>query len=106
MAFFFLHTFQSFFSNIFLKCNLPEIDLKRVNILLDDSFAMTMDETNIERIELDQAIRCWEENIESELILNKTRVQICLAIGMVCTDVVQTVGAGDNISGKFFFDDI
>ncbi|KAH9527464.1 hypothetical protein DERF_001476 [Dermatophagoides farinae] len=81
-------------------CNLPEIDLKRVNILLDDSFAMTMDETNIERIELDQAIRCWEENIESELILNKTRVQICLAIGMVCTDVVQTVGAGDNISAS------
>lgn len=74
-----------------------------MNILLDDSFAMTMDDKNIERIELDQAIRCWEENIfNPELTMNRIRVKICLAIGMVCTNVVQTVGAGDNISGTFF----
>nr|XP_027202741.1 ADP-dependent glucokinase-like [Dermatophagoides pteronyssinus] len=83
-------------------CNLPEIDLKQVNILLDDSFAITSNEQqNVERVQLNEAIRCWQENLDnSHLTGKKTRVEICLAIGMVCTNVLQTVGAGDNISAS------
>lgn len=68
---------------------------------MDDSFAITSNEQqNVERVQLNEAIRCWQENLDnSHLTGKKTRVEICLAIGMVCTNVLQTVGAGDNISG-------
>lgn len=75
--------------------------MNRVNILLDDSFSTSTNKTNAKRISIEEGIICWEENIDSELnTLKENSVQICLAVGMVCTEVVQTCGAGDNVSGK------
>lgn len=51
-----------------------------------------------------EPVACWNEPITS--INNSTEidnVQFCLAIGLVCKNVVQTGGAGDNVSGNCLF---
>lgn len=30
-----------------------------------------------------------------------SQIQFCISIGIVCTKVIQTGGAGDNVSGMF-----
>lgn len=78
--------------------NVPTTDVK---ILLDNSFRTTvypdkLQNGNPSRIYFknDESIACWSENYGDD----HGKVQICLAVGLVCTNVKQTAGGGDNIS--------
>lgn len=70
-------------------CGSHSIDLMKTKILLDDSFAASQDKAS-RRIHLidDRPVSCWEEN----------DYELCVAPGLVCTEVRQTAGGGDNIS--------
>jgi ADP-dependent glucokinase len=75
-------------------CGDRRISVSRSRLLLDDSFSVSI-ERDSKRISLesDEPVSCWDEQID-----NDTVVEFCLAPVLVCTDVVQTVGGGDNIS--------
>ena len=75
-------------------CGSPDIDAAKARLLMDDSFSTSRDSENGSRIPLnpERPVACWEESI------GKTQVEICLAPVLVCTEVVQTGGGGDNIS--------
>lgn len=70
-------------------CGSHYIDLMKTKVLLDDSFSASQDKASrkIQVIE-NRPVACWEED----------DYQICVAPGLVCTQVIQTAGGGDNIS--------
>ncbi len=70
-------------------CNNNEINTRNAKLLMDDSFAKSTDEDS-ERIEFnpDSPVSCWDEN----------DYEICVAPVLVCTQVYQTCGGGDNVS--------
>lgn len=70
-------------------CGSHYIDLMKTKILLDDSFSASQDQASrkIQVID-DRPVACWEED----------DYHICVAPGLVCTQVIQTAGGGDNIS--------
>ncbi|KAL8607397.1 hypothetical protein ACOMHN_024422 [Nucella lapillus] len=70
-------------------CGSHRIDLMKTKILLDDSFAASQSGAS-GRIRLvdNRPVSCWEED----------DYQLCVAPGLVCTQVRQTAGGGDNIS--------
>ncbi|KAK2158578.1 hypothetical protein LSH36_167g06004 [Paralvinella palmiformis] len=70
-------------------CGSDYISIEKAKILLDESFSMSRDEGSPRvQFQYDRPVSCWEEDDFS----------ICLAPVLVCTDVVQTGGGGDNIS--------
>ena len=70
-------------------CQKDEVQAENAKILLDDSFRRSA-ETDFGRqfIDSENPVTCWKEE----------GVKICLAVGLVCTNVAQTAGGGDNIS--------
>lgn len=70
-------------------CGSKYIHLDKARILMDGSFKTSREE-GAKRIEFNNAhpISCWDEE----------DYEICIAPVLVCTDVVQTGGGGDNIS--------
>ena len=70
-------------------CGSNAIDSQKAKILMDESFSMSRDKGS-ERINFkpDRPVSCWEEN----------DYEICIAPVLVCTEVRQTGGGGDNIS--------
>ena len=86
------------------QCGSEEIDVEKARILLDESFTTsTKSEHHKRRIrfETNNPTACWIErlpHIKGGDDAN-AQIQICLAIGMVCTNVIQTGGGGDNVSG-------
>lgn len=70
-------------------CGSKQIEIDNARLLMDESFSTSI-EHGSERIEFrpEQPVSCWQEG----------EVDICLAPVLVCTQVVQTVGGGDNIS--------
>lgn len=79
------------------------MDLATARILLDESFTTSIaSERYKQRIyfDPDDPTACWTEELPSENPNSPvSRVQFCLAVGMVCANVLQTGGAGDNVSG-------
>jgi len=75
-------------------CGDDHVAISRSRLLLDDSFSSSI-EHGSQRVALEpeQPVTCWNEIMDSH-----TKTQICLAPVLVCTNVVQTVGGGDNIS--------
>ena len=71
-------------------CGSDWIYAEKAKILMDESFTTSRDDKDSRRIPLneDRPVACWEED----------GVEICIAPVLVCTDVVQTGGGGDNIS--------
>ena len=70
-------------------CGSDYISIEKAKILLDESFSMSRDEGSQRvQFEYDRPVSCWDEE----------EFSICLAPVLVCTDVVQTGGGGDNIS--------
>lgn len=69
-------------------CGDDDIDFKKTRLIMDDSFAVSADST--ERIVFNETspISCWDEK----------DYEICVAPVLVCTQVKQTVGGGDNIT--------
>uniref|UniRef100_A0A182JBN2 Uncharacterized protein n=1 Tax=Anopheles atroparvus TaxID=41427 RepID=A0A182JBN2_ANOAO len=67
---------------------------------MDDSFAVSAKEPGAKRVHFNNRdpVSCWEETID----VNGARsiaVEICVAPVLICKNAIQTVGAGDNISG-------
>ncbi|KAI5646268.1 ADP-specific phosphofructokinase/Glucokinase conserved region domain-containing protein [Phthorimaea operculella] len=75
-------------------CNSQNIALDKSKLLLDDSFATSIDNDNTSRVffEPTKPVSCWEEVLLGDV------VEICVAPVLICTEAQLTAGAGDNIS--------
>ena len=71
-------------------CGSNFVHTDKSRILMDDSF-LTSRESGGWRVPFqpDRPVSCWEEEGD---------IEICLAPVLVCTEVVQTGGGGDNVS--------
>jgi len=74
-------------------CNSKHVDASKAKLLMDDSFAVSADE-NSSRITFkpDEPVSCWDED----------DYELCVAPVLVCTDIYQTAGGGDNVSPSGF----
>ncbi|XP_028652768.1 ADP-dependent glucokinase [Erpetoichthys calabaricus] len=70
-------------------CGSPHINPTKAKLIMDDSFSISRQEGS-QRISFQETrpVSCWEE----------ADYEICVAPVLVCTDVYQTAGGGDNIS--------
>ncbi|CAG0916221.1 unnamed protein product [Notodromas monacha] len=70
-------------------CGSEEVDVGKAKLIMDESFTTSGDETG-SKVYLDEEhpIACWDEG----------DLEICIAPVLVCTEVRQTAGGGDNIS--------
>ncbi|XP_069811181.1 ADP-dependent glucokinase-like isoform X3 [Dendropsophus ebraccatus] len=70
-------------------CGSAHIDTRKAKLIMDDSFSISR-EVGSQRIPFKESrpVSCWEEET----------YEICLAPVLVCTEVFQTAGGGDNIS--------
>ncbi|XP_034043627.1 ADP-dependent glucokinase-like [Thalassophryne amazonica] len=70
-------------------CGSNDIDLSKARLIMDDSFSISRQEGS-QRIRLQETrpVSCWDEE----------DYQVCVAPVLVCTEVYQTAGGGDNIS--------
>lgn len=70
-------------------CGSNDIDLSKARLIMDDSFSVSRQEGS-QRIPLKESrpVSCWQEH----------EYEICVAPVLVCTEVYQTAGGGDNIS--------
>ncbi|XP_033841982.1 ADP-dependent glucokinase-like [Periophthalmus magnuspinnatus] len=70
-------------------CGSNDIDLSKARLIMDDSFSVSRQEGS-QRIPLQESrpVSCWKEQ----------DYEICVAPVLVCTEVYQTAGGGDNIS--------
>uniref|UniRef100_H3BCH4 ADP-dependent glucokinase 2 n=1 Tax=Latimeria chalumnae TaxID=7897 RepID=H3BCH4_LATCH len=75
-------------------CGSPHIDTSKAKLIMDDSFSVSREEGS-QRIpfEENRPVSCWAEN----------NYEICIAPVLVCTEVYQTAGGGDNISAAGFY---
>uniref|UniRef100_A0A8C5WC47 ADP-dependent glucokinase n=1 Tax=Leptobrachium leishanense TaxID=445787 RepID=A0A8C5WC47_9ANUR len=70
-------------------CGSSQIDTRKAKLIMDDSFSVSR-EVGSQRMPFRESrpVTCWEED----------DYEICLAPVLVCTEVFQTAGGGDNIS--------
>ncbi|XP_008298689.1 ADP-dependent glucokinase [Stegastes partitus] len=70
-------------------CGSNDIDPNKARLIMDDSFSVSRREGS-QRIPLQESrpVSCWDED----------DYEICVAPVLVCTEVYQTAGGGDNIS--------
>lgn len=70
-------------------CGSPDIDTSKARLIMDESFSVSRSEGS-QRIPLEESrpVSCWTED----------DYEICVAPVLVCTEVYQTAGGGDNIS--------
>ncbi|XP_072546476.1 ADP-dependent glucokinase [Salminus brasiliensis] len=70
-------------------CGSPDIDPSKARLIMDESFSVSRREGS-QRIPLQESrpVSCWTED----------DYEICVAPVLVCTEVYQTAGGGDNIS--------
>ncbi|XP_068447564.1 ADP-dependent glucokinase [Clinocottus analis] len=70
-------------------CGSNDIDPSKARLIMDDSFSISRREGS-QRIPLQETrpVSCWDEG----------NYEICVAPVLVCTEVYQTAGGGDNIS--------
>ncbi|XP_071963749.1 ADP-dependent glucokinase-like [Antedon mediterranea] len=70
-------------------CGTKEIDVAKSRILMDEGFSVsTKKDSKKVMFEANRPVSCWDEN----------DYQICIAPVLVCTEVRQTAGGGDNVS--------
>jgi len=75
-------------------CGDAQVAVSQSRLLVDDSFSLSIAHgSGRMAFEPEEPVTCWNE-VMSDL----TKTHICLAPVLVCTNVVQTVGGGDNIS--------
>lgn len=70
-------------------CGSDIINPEKAKLIMDEGFTTSLGK-NAQRIHFDpkNPISCWDEN----------NLEICVAPVLVCTEVIQTGGGGDNIS--------
>ena len=70
-------------------CNSSVINTNNAKLIMDESFSISRNPTSPRVPLIDEApVSCWKEG----------ELKICIAPNLVCTSVLQTGGAGDNIS--------
>ena len=69
-------------------CGSNDIRAGKARILMDDSFTTSREKGSRVPFQADRPVSCWTED----------DFEICIAPNLVCTEVVQTGGGGDNIS--------
>lgn len=70
-------------------CNSPQINTMNARLIMDDSFSVSHAPSAHRMPFIDSApISCWNEGLG----------RICVAPNLVCTNVQQTGGGGDNVS--------
>ncbi|XP_060687329.1 ADP-dependent glucokinase [Hemiscyllium ocellatum] len=70
-------------------CGSPNIDTSKAKLIMDDSFSISREQGSKKiPLEENRPVSCWEED----------NYEICVAPVLVCTEVYQTVGGGDNVS--------
>uniref|UniRef100_A0A8C4QE31 ADP-dependent glucokinase 2 n=1 Tax=Eptatretus burgeri TaxID=7764 RepID=A0A8C4QE31_EPTBU len=74
-------------------CGSVAIDCGKARLIMDDSFAVSR-KPQSRRIQLrpERPVTCWHEDA------SEGKYEVCVAPVLVCTDVYQTAGGGDNIS--------
>lgn len=79
-------------------CGNQNIDVHKSKLILDNSFALST-KPGSKRVTMndENPVTCWNETIAIENNEIST-VNICVAPVLVCTEVKQTAGCGDNIS--------
>lgn len=86
-------------------CGSDVIDTMKVKVIMDESYT-TSKQGSRRRIPFnpEHPVNCWQEEIRVEESNDSQRtretetIEICVAPVLVCTKVVQTSGAGDNVS--------
>ena len=75
-------------------CGSGEVSTEKARLIMDESFSTSTRE-QVRKIPFrnHHPVECWKENSNSE-----NGFQLCVAPVLVCTEVVQTGGGGDNIS--------
>lgn len=70
-------------------CGLDIVDTKKAKLLMDDAFTTSM-KKKARRVPFDvkNPVSCWSED----------NTDVCIAPVLICTEVLQTGGGGDNIS--------
>lgn len=70
-------------------CGSNDIDTSKARLIMDESFSVSRQEGS-QRIPLQETkpVSCWTED----------DYEICVAPVLVCTEVYQTAGGGDNVS--------
>ena len=75
-------------------CGSQAIDLDKAKMLMDESFTSSKTDGQKIPLEMNRPVSCWTE-FDNEVEVD---VEICIAPVLVCTDVKQTGGGGDNVS--------
>ena len=78
-------------------CASGSVHIDRARLLMDDGFSTTSKSSHDARripFRSDHPVECWDETYGG---VDGT-YQLCVAPVLVCTEVVQTGGGGDNIS--------
>ncbi|XP_043232365.1 ADP-dependent glucokinase-like [Amphibalanus amphitrite] len=70
-------------------CGTKQVDTRKARLIMDDSFSVSS-EPGSRRVPFDPSrpVSCWTEG----------QYEMCVAPVLVCTEVYQTAGGGDNIS--------
>ncbi|PAA92548.1 hypothetical protein BOX15_Mlig009787g2 [Macrostomum lignano] len=83
-------------------CSVPDVDVDRAKLLMDDSFAISEMPGAFRRtFNASEPVSCWTEPVAPGAdgrSQSSETLALCVAPGLVCTRVRQTGGAGDNIS--------
>lgn len=70
-------------------CGSYDIDTLKAKLIMDDSFSLSaVADSGRIPVKDERPVTCWKES----------DFNICVAPVLVCTDVRQTAGGGDNIS--------
>jgi ADP-dependent glucokinase len=88
-------------------CGSDEIDMAKAKLIMDESYTTSKDGSR-RRIPFNpkHPVVCWQEDIlvddssnaASSTAKKTETIEICVAPVLVCTKVIQTGGAGDNVS--------
>ena len=76
-------------------CGSSSVDLDKAKMLMDESFMSSKTDGGRKvSLESNRPVSCWTE-FDDEV---QVELEICIAPVLVCTDVKQTGGGGDNVS--------
>eukprot|EP01029_Cantina_marsupialis_P003816 TRINITY_DN13845_c0_g1_i1.p1 TRINITY_DN13845_c0_g1~~TRINITY_DN13845_c0_g1_i1.p1 ORF type:complete len:562 (-),score=160.52 TRINITY_DN13845_c0_g1_i1:100-1785(-) len=81
-------------------CQNEEFGIEDVMVLLDESFRETNTIDSDRHFFHGRPVLCWTEKLEENNGTNdEMSVDMCLAPVLTCKEALQTIGAGDNITG-------
>ncbi|OXU26069.1 hypothetical protein TSAR_002650 [Trichomalopsis sarcophagae] len=77
-------------------CSTSNIDLQKATLIMDDSFTTSIISGTRIPLNVEKPVACWDEVFH--VGGRRIEVDVCVAPVLVCTEVSQTAGGGDNIS--------